>query len=279
MAMILAVDIGNSNITVGGIQGKVIRFQARLRTETTKTSDEYAIDLKMLLDIHGIHPAEIEGSIIASVVPQVLNSMKTALKKLLGKNSLVIGPGLKSGLNIRIDNPAQTGADLVVGCVAALRLYQPPLIVIDMGTATTMTVLDASGALVGGCISPGVKISMDALTDRTALLPGLQLDQPRRAIGRNTVECMRSGIMMGTAAMIDGMVERMEQELGSSTTVVATGGIARFVLPLCRTAIHYERDLILQGLGMLYRDNVRGSTETPADRQGPSQSPDRRQQP
>lgn len=275
MAMILAVDIGNTNITVGGIQGQEIRFQARLRTETTKTSDEYAIDLKMLLDIYGVKPAEVEGSIIASVVPQVLNSMKTALKKLLGKTSLVIGPGLKTGLNIRIDNPAQTGADLVVGCVSALRLYQPPLIVVDMGTATTMTVLDASGALVGGCISPGVKISMEALTERTALLPGLQLDQPRRAIGRNTVDCMRSGIMMGAAAMLDGMVARMEEELGCSTTVIATGGIARYVIPLCRTEIHYERDLILKGLAALYKENVK---ETPADKQGQSQSPYRRQQ-
>ena len=275
MAMILAVDIGNTNITVGGIQGQEIRFQARLRTETTKTSDEYAIDLKMLLDIYAVKPAEVEGSIIASVVPQVLNSMKTALKKLLGKTSLVIGPGLKTGLNIRIDNPAQTGADLVVGCVSALRLYQPPLIVVDMGTATTMTVLDASGALVGGCISPGVKISMEALTERTALLPGLQLDQPRRAIGRNTVDCMRSGIMMGAAAMLDGMVARMEEELGCSTTVIATGGIARYVIPLCRTEIHYERDLILKGLAALYKENVK---ETPADKQGQSQSPYRRQQ-
>ena len=275
MAMILAVDIGNTNITVGGVQGQEIRFQARLRTETTKTSDEYAIDLKMLLDIYGVKPAEVEGSIIASVVPQVLNSMKTALKKLLGKTSLVIGPGLKTGLNIRIDNPAQTGADLVVGCVSALRLYQPPLIVVDMGTATTMTVLDASGALVGGCISPGVKISMEALTERTALLPGLQLDQPRRAIGRNTVDCMRSGIMMGAAAMLDGMVARMEEELGCSTTVIATGGIARYVIPLCRTEIHYERDLILKGLAALYKENVK---ETPADKQGQSQSPYRRQQ-
>ena len=275
MAMILAVDIGNTNITVGGIQGQEIRFQARLRTETTKTSDEYAIDLKMLLDIYGVKPAEVEGSIVASVVPQVLNSMKTALKKLLGKTSLVIGPGLKTGLNIRIDNPAQTGADLVVGCVSALRLYQPPLIVVDMGTATTMTVLDASGALVGGCISPGVKISMEALTVRTALLPGLQLDQPRRAIGRNTVDCMRSGIMMGAAAMLDGMVARMEEELGCSTTVIATGGIARYVIPLCRTEIHYERDLILKGLAALYKENVK---ETPADKQGQSQSPYRRQQ-
>ena len=171
--MILTVDIGNSNIVLGGVDGERITFEARLRTDATKTSDEYCIDLKMILDVYQVTPEEIEGAIIASVVPQVLNSMQTAIKKLTGKVSLVVGPGLKTGLNIRIENPAQTGADLVVGSVAALREHKPPMIVIDMGTATTMVVLDETGALIGGCIAPGVKISMDALTDRTALLPGL----------------------------------------------------------------------------------------------------------
>lgn len=255
--MILAVDVGNSNIVVGGIENSSILFQARLRTDPTKTSDEYCIDLKMLLDIHKIQLKDIDGSIISSVVPQVMNSFKTAILKLIGKESLVIGPGIKTGMNIKVDNPSQTGADLVVGGVAALRQFKPPLIVIDMGTATTMFVLDATGAMIGGCIAPGVKISMDALTDRTALLPGLQLDKPKRVIGRNTIDCMRSGIMLGAAAMIDGMVERMEEELGAKTTVVATGGIARFVVPLCRTEIHYDKDLLLKGLDILYRENVK----------------------
>ena len=255
--MILTVDIGNSNIVLGGVEGDEIVFEARLRTDSTKTSDEYCIDLKMILDVYKIQPDVIEGSIIASVVPQVLNSLQTAIKKLTGKTSLVVGPGLKTGLNIKIENPAQTGADLVVGNVAALREHKPPLIVIDMGTATTMTVLDETGALIGGCICPGVKISLDALTDRTALLPGLQLDQPKKAIGRNTIDCMRSGIMMGNACMLDGMVERMEAELGKKCTVVATGGIAKFVIPMCKTPIIYDKDLIVKGLAMLYRDNKR----------------------
>ena len=255
--MILTVDIGNSNIVLGGVEGDEIVFEARLRTDSTKTSDEYCIDLKMILDVYKIQPDVIEGSIIASVVPQVLNSLQTAIKKLTGKTSLVVGPGLKTGLNIKIENPAQTGADLVVGNVAALREHKPPLIVIDMGTATTMTVLDETGALIGGCICPGVKISLDALTDRTALLPGLQLDQPKKAIGRNTIDCMRSGIMMGNACMLDGMVERMETELGKKCTVVATGGIAKFVIPMCKTPIIYDKDLIVKGLAMLYRDNKR----------------------
>ena len=253
--MILTIDIGNSNIVIGGVKNDEICFEARLRTDATKTSDEYCMDLKILLDVYRVSPEEIEGAIIAAVVPQVLNSMKTAVKKLTGKTSLVVGPGLKTGLNILLENPAQTGADLVVADVAALREYQPPLIVIDMGTATTMSVLDANGAHIGGCIIPGVKISLDALTDRTALLPGLQLDQPKKAIGRNTVDAMRSGIMLGTACMLDGMIQRMEEELGMKTTVIATGGVSKFVLPLCRTPIIYDKDLLIKGLAALYRMN------------------------
>ena len=255
--MILAVDIGNSNIVIGGVHNDEILFEARLRTDATKTSDEYCIDVKMILEVYEVSAREVEGAIISSVVPQVMNAIKTALKKLCGVEPLVVGPGLKTGLNIKIENPAQTGADLVVGCVAALREHKPPMVVIDMGTATTMIALDQTGAFIGGCIAPGVKISMDALTNRTALLPGLQLDQPKKAIGRNTIDCMRSGIMMGSACMLDGMVERMEAELGSKTTVIVTGGIAKFIVPMCKTPMIYDKDLIIKGLAALYRDNKR----------------------
>ena len=255
--MILTVDIGNSNIVVGGVKDEEILFEARLRTEATKTSDEYCLDVKSLMEVYGVAPKEVEGAIIASVVPQVLNSLQTAIKKLTGKTALVVGPGLKTGLNILLENPGQTGADLVVGSVAALREYNPPLTVIDMGTATTVSVLDKNGAYIGGAIIPGVKISMDALTDRTALLPGLQLDQPKRAIGRNTVDAMRSGIMMGTACMLDGIIDRMEEELGYKTTVIATGGIAKFIIPLCRREMVYDKDLLTKGLVALYEENVK----------------------
>ena len=255
--MILTVDIGNTNIVLGGVRDQDIVFEARLKTDATKTSDQYCVDLKILLDVYGIVANDIEGAIIGSVVPQVLNSFQTAIKKLTGKTSLVVGPGLKTGLNIRLENPGQTGADLVAADVAALREHKPPLIVIDMGTATTISVLDQSGAHIGGCIIPGVKISMDALTDRTALLPGLQLDQPKAAIGRNTIDAMRSGIMMGTACMIDGMVQRFQEELGYETTVIATGGIAKFIIPMCKTPIIYDKDLLIKGLAALYRDNCR----------------------
>lgn len=255
--MILAIDIGNSNIVIGGVEGNEIVFEARLRTEATKTSDQYCVDLKILMDVNNVRQEAIEGVIVASVVPQVLNSMQTAVKKLTGKTCLVVGPGLKTGLNILIENPSQTGADLVVGSVAALREHKPPMIVVDMGTATTMVALDKNGALIGGCICPGVKISMDALTERTALLPGLQLDQPKKAIGRNTIDCMRSGIMMGAACMLDGMVQRMEEELGAKATVVVTGGIGKFIVPMCRTPMIYDKDLLIKGLAALYRDNKR----------------------
>ena len=152
--MILAIDIGNSNIVLGGVREKEILFQARIVTDHIKTSDQYCAELKTMLDLFGVSAQEIEGSIVASVVPPVLNSFRTAIRKLTGKSCLVVGPGLKTGLNILIDNPAQTGADLVAGAVAALREYQPPLIVVDMGTATTISVLDQNGSLIGGCVCP-----------------------------------------------------------------------------------------------------------------------------
>lgn len=257
--MILAVDIGNSNIVIGGVEGERVLFEAHIRTDRTKTSDEYSVDLKILMEVHHVAQYSIEGAIIASVVPQVLNSMKTAIYKLTGRQSLVVGQGVKTGLKIAIENPNQTGADLVVAAVAALREHPAPLIVIDMGTATTMTVLDRNGALIGGSISPGVKISLDALTDHTALLPGLQLDKPKQPIGRNTNDAMRSGIMLGAASMLDGMIARMEAELGYPVTVVATGGMAQFVVPLCRRTIIYDKDLLIKGLVALYRDNAKSA--------------------
>ncbi len=255
--MILTVDIGNSNIVIGGVRDDVVLFEARLRTDATKTSDEYCLDVKSLMDVYQVDVAEVEGAIIASVVPQVLNSLQTAIKKLTGKTALVVGPGLKTGLNILLENPGQTGADLVVGAVAALREHKPPMTIIDMGTATTISVIDKAGSYIGGAIIPGVKISMDALTDRTALLPGLQLDQPKKAIGRNTVDAMRSGIMMGAACMLDGMIERMEEELGYKTTVIATGGIAKFIVPLCQREMIYDKDLLVKGLVTLYKENIK----------------------
>ena len=255
--MILAVDIGNTNIVLGCIEDDKILFEARMATDLIKTSDQYCAELKVMLSLFEVAPEDIDGSIISSVVPPVLNSFKTAIRKLTGCSALVVGPGIKTGLNIRMDNPSEVGSDLIVAAVAAIAEYGAPLLLVDMGTATTITAIDESGAFVGGCICPGVKISMEALTGRTAQLPGISLDEPRCAIGKNTRDSMRSGIMLGAASMLDGLLDRMEAELGAKVTVVATGGISKFVLPLCRRKMIYDRSLMLKGLKLLYARNVR----------------------
>lgn len=255
--MILAIDIGNTNIVLGGLEGEKILFEARMATDLIKTSDQYCAELKSMLALFEVAPEAISGSIISSVVPPVLNSFKTAIRKLTGKTCLVVGPGIRTGLNIRMENPAEVGSDLIVAAVAAIAEYGAPLLLVDMGTATTITAVDETGTFIGGCICPGVKISMEALTGRTAQLPGISLDEPQKAIGKNTRDCMRSGIMLGAAAMLDGLLDRMEAELGTPVKVVATGGIARFVIPLCRRELIYDRSLMLKGLGLLYRRNAR----------------------
>ena len=255
--MILAIDIGNTNIVLGGLEEEKILFEARMATDLIKTSDQYCAELKNMLALFEVTPEMIDGSIVSSVVPPVLNSVKTAIRKLTGKTCLVVGPGIRTGLNIRVENPAEVGSDLIVAAVAAIQEYGAPLLLVDMGTATTITAVDASGTFLGGCICPGVKISMEALTGRTAQLPGISLEEPQRAIGRNTRDCMRSGIMFGAAAMLDGLLDRMEQELGTPATVVATGGISKFVVPLCRRKLLYDRTLMLKGLNLLYQRNVR----------------------
>ena len=256
--MIFTVDIGNTTITMGlfSPEGE-LTFRGEIKTDRNKTPDQIAIDV---LDMFRLKQADIQsvtGAAVSSVVPPMTAAMGGAIQLLCGVKPMIVGPGVKTGMNIRAEVHNQLGADIVATSVGALQKYKAPIIVIDMGTATTMIVLDETGALIGGSISPGVKISMDALTGRTALLPGLQLDQPKKAIGRNTIDCMRSGIMLGAACMLDGMVERMEEELGAKTTVVITGGIARFVVPMCRTPMVYDKDLLLKGLAILYRENTR----------------------
>lgn len=253
--MILAVDIGNSNIVLGGMEGERIVFEARMATDLIKTSDQYCAELKTMLNLFEVDPTAIEGSIVSSVVPPLLNSFKTAIRKLTGKSCMIVGPGIRTGLNIRMDNPAEVGSDLIVAAVAGIAQYGAPLLLVDMGTATTITAVDGSGCFVGGCICPGVRISMEALTGRTAQRPGISLDKPQRAIGKNTRDCMRSGIMLGAAAMLDGLLDRMEAEMDAPARVVATGGIARFVLPLCRREITYDGALMLKGLQLLYQKN------------------------
>lgn len=255
--MILAVDIGNTNIVVGCIEEGNILFEARMATDRLKTSDQYCVELKSLLSLYEVSPKNISGSIVSSVVPPVLNSIRTAIYKLTGGDCLVVGPGIKTGMNIRMDNPLEVGSDLIVASVAAIAEYGAPLLLVDMGTATTVTAVDESGAFIGGCICPGVKISMQALTDRTAQLPGISLDEPEHAIGKNTRDSMRSGIMFGAAAMIDGLLDRMEAEMGGNVKTIATGGLSRYIIPLCRRKLIYDRSLMLKGMWLIYQRNVK----------------------
>lgn len=255
--MLLAIDIGNTNLVIGCIRDDEILFKARIATDRTRTSDQYGVEIKNMIEAFGVRVEEITDCIISSVVPPVFNSVKTGVIKVIGKQPMVVGPGLKTGLNIHVDVPSQVGSDRIVVAVAALAEYEAPLILMDLGTATTMDVVEPGNVYMGGIIFPGVKISLEALTSRTAQLPGISLDKPKRVIGKNTVDCMRSGIMHGTAAMIDGLVDRMEEELGHPTTLIATGGLAQFIAPLCKREIIIEKDLLLKGLNIIYKKNKR----------------------
>ncbi len=255
--MLLAIDIGNTNLVIGCFDSDQLLFKARIATDRLRTSDQYGVEIKSMLETYGVRVADIEDCIISSVVPPVFNSVRTGVIKVIGKQPMVVGPGLKTGLNIHVDVPSQVGSDRIVIAVAALAEYKAPLILLDMGTATTIEVVEPDNTYIGGVIIPGVKISLDALTSRTAQLPGISLDKPRKVIGKNTVDCMRSGMMYGTAAMIDGLVERMEEELGHSATLIATGGMAQFIIPLCKREIILEKDLLLKGLNLLYKKNKR----------------------
>lgn len=255
--MILAIDIGNSNIVIGVLEDDKIINEVRIPTDKVKTSDQYCFDIKNMLSLLNRSISDVEDVIISSVVPPVLNSVKTAVMKLIGKKPMVVGPGMKTGLNVLLDNPSQIGSDLVVDSVASMYEYPLPVIIIDMGTATTFSVVDENRNYLGGSICLGVRVSSAALTANTSLLPGIDLDRPPKAIGKNTIDCMRSGIMMGAACMIDGMIDRMEEELGKKATIVATGGISRHILPMCRHEIIYDRNLLLKGLSILYKKNAK----------------------
>lgn len=255
--MIIAVDIGNTNIVLGCAENDRILFRERISTTQTATDLEYAVIIREALDINGISPADIGGAIISSVVPSVTGTVKAAITKLTGSDVMVVGPGIKTGLSIMIDNPAQLGSDLVVDAVAGIREYPVPLIIIDMGTATTISVVDSKRNYIGGVIMTGMAVSTDALISRTAQLPRIAFEKPKRIIGANTVECLKSGIMYSNACAIDGMVERMEEELGEKCTVVATGGLSGVVIPLCRRDIIIDDDLMLKGLVLIYNKNKR----------------------
>lgn len=253
--MLLAVDIGNTNITLGVYDGSMLKLTARLATEQKRTSDQYAVDIKSLLELYGIEPENIEDSVIASVVPSVGKSVSNAVSKLCHIVPLMLGPGVKTGLNIKIDNPAQLGADLVAGAVGAMEAYTMPCVVIDMGTASTVSVLDSNGTFLGGVIAAGVRLTLKALTENTAQLTSIPIEAPKSVIGANTVECMQSGLVYGTAAMLDGLLEKIEEELGETPTFVATGGLSKDIIAHCKKNIIYNENLLLDGLHAIYEKN------------------------
>ena len=254
--MLLAIDIGNTNVTLGVYRNDSFILTARLATETGRTSDQYAIDIKDVLSLHGEDYRSIEGCIISSVVPAVSDAVARGITALCGITPMVLGPGLKTGLNIKIDNPAQLGADLAAGAVGAIAKYETPCIVIDMGTATTVSVLGKNGEMLGGAIAAGVRLTLKALFENTAQLPAVAIEAPSSVIGTNTVDCMKSGLVFGAASMIDGLIERMEKEQGKMKTVVATGGMSREIIRHCKYDIIYDENLLLDGLMTIYKKNV-----------------------
>lgn len=253
--MILAIDVGNTNIVFGCIEGSEILFRERISTNQLATDLEYASVMRTAFEMHSIDRSSIIGAAISSVVPSVTAVMKKAVEKLTGVTAMVVGPGVKTGLSIMIDNPAALGSDLVVGAVAGINEYPVPQIIIDLGTATTLSVIDSKHCFRGGIIMTGMAVSSDALTKRTAQLPKIAFETPKKVIGTNTVDSMKSGIMFGTAGSIDGLIDRIEQELGEKCTVIATGGLASTVVPLCRHKIALDDDLLLKGLMIIYSKN------------------------
>lgn len=253
--MVLAIDIGNTNVVLGCFDGETIVFRERVSTNQAATDLEYASNMKMAMDMHGITPDDIDGAIISSVVPSVTNMFKKAVQKYLNVDVKVVGPGIKTGLSILIDNPAQLGSDLVVDAVAGINEYPAPMIIIDMGTATTLSVIGSDRCYHGGMIMTGMSVSTDALIMRTAQLPKIAFEKPKKVIGSNTIDCMKSGIMYSNACAIDGLVERIEEELGEKCTVIATGGLAGVITPLCRRDIILDDDLLLKGLMIIYNKN------------------------
>lgn len=255
--MILTVDVGNTNIVLGCVENGEVISRSRLATKPSDLPNDYALKMRQSFEFDGVDYTKFEGAILSSVVPQVNRAIRAAVRKLTGLECVMVGAGIKTGVNVKIDDPGTLAGDLITGAVGALSIYEPPLIIIDMGTATTMVVADKDGAYIGGAIIPGVNLSYDALSQGTSLLPSISIEAPKKCIATNTVDSMKSGAVFGTAAMLDGMIDRMEDELGQSATIVATGGLSGSVIKYCRHEIMHEPDLLLKGLAILYQKNAR----------------------
>lgn len=253
--MTLVIDIGNTNIVLGGFADDKLTFVARIATNATKTEDEYATKIKSILTLHEVDKKEVKGAIISSVVPPLNSVMKKAVRIVYGVEPIMVGPGIKTGINIQCDNPASVGADLICACVAAHHIYGSPSLIVDMGTATKMMVMDRTGTFIGVSIIPGVNIGLKALASGTAQLPQISLEAPKSVIGKNTIDCMRSGVVFGNASMIDGMIDRFNNEMGEELRVIATGGLAPTIISHCNHEILLDENMILEGLNILYKKN------------------------
>ncbi len=253
--MVLAIDIGNTNIVLGGFVDDNLKFVARIATNANKTEDEYATKIRSVLAIHDVDKAAIKGAIVSSVVPPLNSVIKKAIKLVYDVEPIMVQPGIKTGISLHCDNPSSVGADLICACVAAHHIYGSPALVIDMGTATKMMLLDKSGAFVGASIIPGVSIGLKALASGTAQLPQISLEAPKSVAGKNTVDCMRSGVVFGNACLIDGMIDRFNEESGEELKVYATGGLASTIVCHCKHDIILDVDMVLKGLHILYKKN------------------------
>ena len=254
--MFLAIDIGNTNITMGAYNGNELQFTSRLATDRAKTPDQYAIEFNQVFSLYKADPSAFGGCAVSSVVPELSGEICSAIERTTGIKPMLLGPGIKTGMNILIDNPAQLGADLLAGCIGAAALYELPCLVIDLGTASKISMIDKNGAFRGCAIAPGIGISLEALSARTSQLPNISLKTPARAIGKNTIDSMQSGTVFGYASMIDGLCEKFEDELGEKVaSTVATGGLAKDLIKSCKRDIAYNGELILYGLKVLYEKN------------------------
>lgn len=253
--MLLVIDVGNTNIVLGIFKDQELVDHWRVSTDRLRTADEYGVLIRHLFYLNGVNSEEIDAIIISSVVPPVMPTLERMCQRYFGLTPLVIGPGVKTGMDIKYDNPREVGADRIVNAVAAYEKFGGPVIIIDFGTATTFCAVDKKGTYLGGAICPGIGISTDALVQRTAKLPRIEVVQAEKVICRNTVESMQAGVFYGFVGQVDGIVTRMRRELGCKAKVVATGGLAVIVAPATDAIDVVEPMLTLEGLKIIYDRN------------------------
>lgn len=250
--MLLVIDVGNSNIKIGAFKGEDLYFITRLATDDNRLEDQYAIEIYNILAIYHIDFAEIDSVIIGSVVPKITQYLAAGIKKFFGVDAMIVKYDPEMDLKISTHNPPETGADILAGCMAVKELYSCPCILIDMGTATKLLVMDKDQAFTGACIIPGVGISMDALFKNAALLSAVALRKPENVIGKSTVPCIQSGLVYGNAAMLDNLCDRIEEELGYPCRVIITGGFSKTILASCKRKMEHSDTLLLDGLKLIY---------------------------